>query len=75
MESDLKNLYPWCKQNEMYINQEELVDLIVNQIPHVVFCIFDSRDDDQIGGRVAKIFLKFISFASKEINPTRLTSL
>jgi len=23
----------------------------------------------------AKIFLKFISFASKEINPTRLTSL
>ena len=49
MDPDLKDLYPWCTQNNMYIDQEDLVDLILNQKPHVVF---DSRDDDQIGGHV-----------------------
>ena len=49
MESDMKDLYPWCKKHCMYIDQEDLVDLIINQKPHLVF---DSRDDDHVGGNV-----------------------
>ena len=49
MERDLRDFYPWCHENGMYIPQEALVDMIRHQKPHLVL---DARDDDHIGGNI-----------------------
>ena len=44
--------YQWCKENDMYITQEDTVTVLQGSNDDQNFLIIDTRDDDNAGGSI-----------------------
>lgn len=47
-----KDAYRWADRNQLYIKQDELVDLLRSD--HTKLFVVDARDEDRIGGHIPR---------------------
>lgn len=52
LENDIIDNYAWARDNNLYIKQDELAQLLLNKNNYSEILIIDTRDDDIIGGKV-----------------------